>query len=517
MRLSAPQLEVMRHAYTAVPEEMGAALMRSAYSPNIKERNDQSCAIFTPSGKLLAQAEHIPVHLGAMPQALEAVIRECTLGPGDQVVLNDPYRGGTHLPDVTLVKPTYLNGELLGYVVNRAHHADIGGRVPGSMPGYAETLSEEGIVIPPMKIIEDGEVVEDVLDLLRGARSPGERIGDLRAQLGANEFGAREFKATTERFGLEKYQVFTKQYLEYGERRTRHLIRGLPDGTYSAKDRMEWRDLDPLLQVEIEVRDDEMFFDFEGTSGQVRGNINSPLPVTLSSVYYVLRCLLPDDAPLNAGAYRPLHVHAPEGCLLNPRSPAAVSAGNVETSQRIVELILRALQPLSPDEIPAESMGTMNNLAIGNDNFTYYETIGGGAGASPRGEGESGVHVHMTNTRNTPVEALENTYPLRVVAYHLRRDSGGRGLYRGGDGIVKEILVLEDAHVSILSERRNTGPNGTAGGSDGKPGRNLLLREDETTTLPGKTTIRVRRGDRVRIETPGGGGWGQRDGEDKGD
>lgn len=507
-KLSPTEIEVMKHSYTAIPEQMGASLQRSAFSPNMKERKDESCAIFTSSQDMLAQAEHIPVHLGAMPSALKVAVEECEIKEDCQIVLNDPYSGGTHLPDITVIKPVYIDEKLLGYVVNRAHHADIGGDVPGSMPGNSTTLEEEGIVIPPQYLIEDGEFVDESLDMIKKARSPEERVGDIRAQVGANEMGALEFIKTVKKFGLEDYEIFTEQILNYSETRTRKVISELPDGQYTASDFMEW-DRNVRLNVNIEISDDEIIFDFSGTDKQVKGNINAPKPVTMSSVYYVLRCLLPDDIPINNGCYNPIEINIPEGTLLNPRPPAAVSAGNVETSQNVVELILKALRDAVPEKICAGSEGTMNNLIIGNDNFTYYETIGGGAGACPEADGESGVQVHMTNTKNTPIESLENDYPLIVRGYHLRKNSGGDGKHKGGEGIVKEIEVLEDSYLSIQSGRRTRGPEGIKGGKSGKKGKNILIKEGSMKELPGKITKKLELNDRIRIETPGGGGWGK--------
>ncbi|MFP3872502.1 MAG: hydantoinase B/oxoprolinase family protein [Candidatus Natronoplasma sp.] len=506
-KLSPTQLEVMKHAFTAIPEQMGAALQRSAYSPNIKERKDESCALFTADEKMIAQAEHIPVHLGAMPSALKSVVGSCEMEKGSQLILNDPYSGGTHLPDVTLIKPVFREGDILGYVVNRAHHSDIGGKTPGSMPGDSKRLKDEGIVISPRHLIKNNDYVEEVLELLEQARSPEERIGDVKAQAGANEKGAEELKDTVDKFGYDDYLAFKEEILGYSEARTRRMIEDVPSGVLSYEDEMEWKDT-VSLKVEIEVREDEIDFDFSGTSPQVNGNINAPKPVTYSAVYYVIRCLLPKDVPVNEGCYRPLNIKIPEGSLLNPKHPAAVSAGNVETSQRVVELLLRALYDVFPKTIPAESQGTMNNLTIGNERFTYYETIGGGAGASFNQRGESGVHVHMTNTKNTPIEALENDYPLRVAAYKLREGSGGEGEHDGGDGMIREIRLLERAETSIQSERREKGPKGANGGSDGKPGRNLRITDEDHEELKSKVTVSMEEGERIRIETPGGGGWG---------
>ncbi len=506
-KLKPTELEVMKHAFTAIPEQMGAALQRSAYSPNIKERKDESCALFTAGKEMIAQAEHIPVHLGAMPNALKSAVSSCQPGKGDQVILNDPYSGGTHLPDITVIKPVFLNEELLGYVVNRAHHSDIGGETPGSMPGDSKTLEEEGIVISPRLLVSQGEIDQEVLDLLRKSRSARERIGDIRAQIGANEKGAKELTKTVEKFGLEDYHAFKDQVMKYSEKRTRNMIEELPNVVVDSEDFIEWK-RDVKLKVQIEIEDSEMRFDFSGTDPQVKGNINAPKPVTFSAVYYILRCLLPKDVPVNNGCYKPLEVEVPEKSILNPEPPAAVSAGNVETSQRVVELILRGLFEILPEKIPAESQGTMNNLIIGSEDFTYYETIGGGAGATSSAEGESGVHVHMTNTKNTPVESIENDYPLRVTAYKLREDSGGKGEHNGGDGIVREIKLLEDAEVSIQSQKRQRPPKGVNGGKDGWVGRNLKI-DNGRKEIGGMITTELREGESIRIETPGGGGWGK--------
>ncbi|MBS3817531.1 MAG: hydantoinase B/oxoprolinase family protein [Candidatus Thermoplasmatota archaeon] len=505
--LDPAKLEVMKHAFTAIPEQMGAALQRSAYSPNIKERKDESCALFTKESQMIAQAEHIPVHLGAMPSALKEAVSSCEMKEGDQLILNDPYAGGTHLPDITLIKPIFREGDLIGYVVNRAHHSDIGGKTPGSMPGDSKVLKEEGIVISPRHIMRGGSYEDEVVTLLKQARSPEERMGDIRAQIGANQRGAEELKKTVDRFGMEVFQAFQKQVLDYSEKRTREMIKDIPSGVYSYKDLMEWGD-GVELNFEVRIADEKVTFDFSGTDPQVEGNINAPEPVTLSAVYYVVRCLMPEDIPVNNGCYRPLSIQIPEKSVLNPEPPAAVSAGNVETSQRVVELLLRALYEAFPEKIPAESQGTMNNLTIGSEGFTYYETIGGGAGASASGNGESGVHVHMTNTKNTPIEAIENDYPLRVTAYKLRERSGGEGEHKGGEGIVREIRLLKNAKVSIQSERRKNAPRGINGGGDAKTGRNLRIKGKKEQEIGSKTTLQMEKGESIRIETPGGGGWG---------
>ncbi|MFW6041193.1 MAG: hydantoinase B/oxoprolinase family protein [Thermoplasmatota archaeon] len=506
--LSATKLEVMKHAFISIPEQMGAALQRSAYSPNIKERKDESCALFTSDGDMLAQAEHIPVHLGAMPSSLKFAVKECKMVSGDQIILNDPYSGGTHLPDITLIKPVFYNSDLIGYTVNRAHHADVGGRIPGSMPGMSKTLDEEGIIISPRHAVKEGEIQNEVLEVLKKARSPEERMGDIRAQIGANEMGAIELKKIVKKFGLKDYKTFSEEILNYSEKRTRKVIKNLPKGVFIGQDFMEWKH-DIKLKVKISIEGEGIKFDFSGTDKQVQGNINAPKPVTLSAVYYVLRCLLPTDIPLNDGCYQRVKIYTPKGSVLNPNPPAAVSAGNVETSQRVVELILNTLREPLSDTIPAESQGTMNNLIIGNENFTYYETIGGGAGAYPYGDGQDGVHVHMTNTKNTPIESLENEYPLMVNIYKLRDNSGGRGLYKGGEGIIRELEVLEDSWLSIQSERRRYPPKGAEGGKDGEIGKNILINEKGENILNGKITRKVKKGEKIRIISPGGGGWGE--------
>ncbi|MFW6141732.1 MAG: hydantoinase B/oxoprolinase family protein [Candidatus Saliniplasma sp.] len=506
--LTPTDIEVMKHAFISIAELMGASLQRSAYSSNIKERKDESCAVFSKDGEMISQAEHIPVHLGAMPKSLDSALEHCEMEDGDQIILNDPYAGGTHLPDITIIKPVF-DGGLIGYVVNRAHHADVGGDIPGSMPGKSKILDEEGVVISPTHIVKKGKICQDVLNIFNSTRNPKERRGDLQAQIGANERGAQELIKNVKRFGPDKFNCFIKEIIDYSEARTRKILRELPMGELCYMDHMEWEPK-VKLNVKISIEKDSITFDFAGTDKQVEGNINAPSSVTHSAIYYVLRCLLPEDVPVNQGCYRPLSISIPKGCVLNPKPPAAVSSGNVETSQRVVELIFRALQDIFPDKICAESQGTMNNLVIGNKNFTYYETIGGGAGGCSCGPGESGVHVHMTNTKNTPIEALEKEYPLRIHAYRLRKGSGGAGKNKGGDGLIRDIEALEDAHLSIQSERRIFPPKGIYGGEDGEIGNNILIKKDKNTDIGGKVSLPLSKGDRVRIETPGGGGWGKK-------
>jgi len=505
-------LEVFKHLILAIPEEMGGNLRRTAFSPNIKERLDESCALFDAKGRLIAQAEHIPVHLGAMPSAVEQVAADFPrLSPGDQVIVNDPYRGGSHLPDITLIAPFFWKGELKGYVVNRAHHADVGGKTPGSMPGSSSTLDEEGIVIPPTLFVTQGAISEDVLRVFqKETRNPDERIGDLNAQVGANRLGASRCIDFIRRYGETAFDSFVEAIIDYSSSRvTAHLL-ALPNGMSKASDNLDGETGPIRITVKVKLEGDSFEIDFTGTAPQSEGNANAPISVTRSAVYYVLRCLIPADVPPNHGCYKTIRVKAPEGTLLNPRPPAAVSSGNVETSQRIVDVLLLALRDLFPDQIPAQGQGTMNNLALGWKERTYYETIAGGMGAGPRHRGASAVHVHMTNTATTPTEVLESAYPIRVLKTELREGSGGAGLHPGGMGITRELLLLEDAVVSIQSERRRFPPKGIAGGNDAACGENLLRRTDGTEVpLPNRITFQASKGETIVVNTPGGGGWGR--------
>ena len=470
---------------------MGAVLVRSAHSANIKERRDCSTALFDPAGEMVMQAEHIPVHLGAMPAAVAAVLGE-DHEPGRSWVLNDPYAGGTHLPDITVVTPVFAASDLLGFAASRAHHADVGARVPGSMPADSTTLEEEGVVIAP-RVLDDAAIDE----LAGRMRQPEQRRADLRAQLAANRTGVLRLAGLAERIGLETLREATAAVLDYAERRTRACLADLDDGTRTASDVLEARDGDLELRLAATVEGDRLVLDFAGSAEQDPGNLNCPMAVTRSACYFAVRVLTDPDIPPSAGAYRPVEVRAPEGCVLNARSPAAVAGGNVETSSRVADLVLAAFGR-------ALGQGTMNNLTLGNDRFTYYETLGGGQGACPDADGPSGVHVAMSNTLNTPVEALELEFPVRVVEYALRRGSGGDGAHRGGDGVVREVEALEDMTYSLITERRRHAPRGAAGGRDGATGRNLVAGEE----VGAKATGRLRAGERLRIETPGGGGDG---------
>jgi N-methylhydantoinase B len=485
------RLQVLGYALRAVADEMGAALIRSAFSANIKERRDCSTAIFDASGRMVAQAEHIPVHLGAMPASVAAVL-ELDPGPDDVFVLNDPYAGGTHLPDVTLVSRTEL-----GFAATRAHHADVGGAVPGSMPAGSRTLAEEGVVIPPTPL--DEATLEA---LVARMRNPGERRGDLRAQLAAQRVGATRIAELCARRGRDEVAAAMEELLAYSERRVRAGIAALPDGRYEAREVLETADGELELRVAATVAGDELELDFAGTAPQHDGNLNCPLAVTVSACLFVVRALTDPDVPASAGALAPVTVRAPEGCLVNARPPAAVAAGNVETSSRLVDVLFRAFADALP--VPAQGQGTMNNVVLGNERFTYYETIGGGQGACPDADGPSGVHVAMSNTLSTPTEALELSYPLRVERHALRLGSGGEGVHRGGDGVVRELRALEPCSLSVLAQRRRVAPAGAAGGGDGAPGRTLL----NGAELPPFAARELAAGDLIRIETPGGGGYG---------
>ena len=513
--------EIMKHRLVSVAEEMGARLRQAAFSPNIKERCDFSCAVFDASGNLVAQAAHIPVHLGAMPLSVQACLETLTFEPGDVAMVNDPYRGGTHLPDITVVSPIFQEGAqdstLLGFVANRAHHADIGGMSAGSMP-LSQEIYQEGVIIPPVKLIVEGKKNEDVWRLLlANVRTPEERSGDLQAQLAANKIGVERIQAFAKRFGVQTLHGDMESLLLYSERMTRQLIGHLPKGSYRFKDALDndgFTEEPVVIRVEITLDNDEVTVDFSGTDAQRPGSINAVYPVTLSAVAYVFRCVLGLDIPANSGCLRPIQIIAPEGTVVNARRPAAVAAGNVEMSQRIVDVLLGALAQACPKRIPAASQGTMNNLTIGGWDtrhgrpFAYYETIGGGLGAGPQIHGANGRHSHMTNTLNTPVEAVEYAYPFRISRYALREGSGGAGKHQGGHGLVRSYEFLQPAEITLLSDRRNTKPYGLESGHPGKPGRNRLKRKGVETEVPGKYSFPVEEGDELSIETPGGGGFG---------
>jgi N-methylhydantoinase B len=493
-------LSVMSAALSGIAEEMGTALVRSASSPNIKERRDCSAALFDGAGRMVAQAEHIPVHLGAMPESVAAVIaREPR--PGDVFVLNDPFTGGSHLPDITLVSPLEVDGEIVGYACTRAHHSDVGGIVPGSMPAGSTSIWQEGLVIPPVRLDESILTV-----ILGNTRTPDLRRADLGAQAAANRLAGERLRELVARHGHEVVLSAFDEVIAYAERLARDAIRRLPDGCYRAEGEVEGdgvTDEDLPIQVAVTIDGDAIEIDFDGTALAAGGNVNAPLAVTRAACTFAVKVALGTDVPVNAGLYATVSIRAPEDCLVDARAPSAVVAGNVETSQRIADTVLLALGQAA--DVPAQGQGTMNNVVIGTSSWTYYETLGGGQGASSRGDGPSGVHVGMSNTLNTPVEALELELPLRVERYELLDGSGGGGRHRGGDGLVRSLRALEPATLSLLTDRRRHPPLGLRGGDPGRPGRNLLNGEE----LPAKVTCELAAGDVVSVETPGGGGWGR--------
>jgi N-methylhydantoinase B len=547
------ELEIFKNIFHSIAEEMGAALRRTAFSPNIKERRDYSCAVFDAAGEVIAMGDHMPVHLGSMPMSVRAAIQDLELGPGDMAMVNDPFRGGTHLPDITLVAPVFVpregrRGAMAAkveqvrapaatrplvkpdfYVASRAHHADVGGMYAGSM-GMCREIYQEGFRIPPVKIMRAGKMNRDVLALLlANVRTPEEREGDLGAQVAACHTGEIRLREVCERYGLTRVHEAAAELLQYSEEMMRAFLAEVPAGVYRAED---FLDDDGVTDEPVKVacaitfaqpqsgrrarRPSTVTVDFTGSSPQVAGSINAVDAITVSACFYVFRCLLSEDVPATAGLLRPIRVIAPSGTVVNARPPAAVAGGNVEMSQRIVDVLLRALAQAMPERIPAAASGTMNNLTIGGidprakEPFAYYETIAGAMGARPTKSGVSGVHTHMTNSLNTPVEALEYAYPFRVTQYSIRRGSGGAGRFRGGDGVVREVELLTDAEVTMLSDRRKRGPYGLNGGTDGTPGKTAVIRTDGTQEkLPGNFSVRLKKGDRVRVESPGAGGWGK--------
>ena len=502
------ELGIFASRLEAVCDEMGAVLRNAAFSPNIRDRLDFSCAVFDHAGGLCAQAAHIPVHLGSMAFAMASVVAGVPWGPGDMLILNDPFLGGTHLPDITLIAPLFAGPDLVAFVVNRAHHADIGASAPGSMP-ISRSIREEGQIIAPVHLIRRGTLdKKQLVAIVDNTRNPADAGGDFHAQISANRAGLARLGELLSRYGAQAFHSRLAALNDYGERLARRALRTIPDGTYGFEDRMDddgqgHRDI--RIRVRIRMQDGTAQVDFAGTAEQVPGNINCPLAVAAAAVLYVFRCLMPPQTPACAGSFRPVYLSAPEACLLNARYPAAVAAGNVETSSRIVDVVMGALAQAIPESIPAASHGSMNNLAMGGTTWDYYETIGGGMGAGALGGGLSGVQTHMTNTLNTPIEVLEARYPLRITKYGLRCGSGGRGRRAGGDGLVRELEFLAPANICLLTERRRHAPWGSAGGEPGQTGRNRL----DGRELPSKIALQVAAGDRLRIETPGGGGWGK--------
>jgi N-methylhydantoinase B len=528
-RVDPIELEIFKNIFHSIAEEMGAALRRTSFSPNIKERRDYSCAIFDAAGDVVAMGDHMPVHLGSMPMSVRAAIEAFSgpraLAPGDVVMLNDPFAGGTHLPDITLVAPVFVAEKRRApsshpqfFVASRAHHADVGGTYPGSM-GLCEEIYQEGVRIPPVKLIAGGEMQRDILQLLlANVRTPKEREGDLGAQIAACHTGAERLRGIAARYSLTRVHQAMADLQDYSEQIMRAFLTRIPAGEYSAEDFLDndGFSAEPVrLAVKITVGKKNVTVDFTGSAPQVRGSINAVEAITWSACFYVFRCLLQEDVPATAGLMRPVKLAAPSGTVVNAMPPAAVAGGNVEMSQRTVDVLLRALAKAVPERIPAACSGTMNNVTIGGldssgEPFAYYETIAGGMGARPTKDGVSAVHTHMTNSLNTPAEALEHAYPIRVTEYSIRRGSGGTGKYKGGDGIVREVELLADSQVTLLADRRTRGPYGLNGGADGAKGKTTAIHADgRVEQLPGKGSVRLPRGSRVRVETSGGGGWGK--------
>ncbi|MBI4444768.1 MAG: hydantoinase B/oxoprolinase family protein [Acidobacteria bacterium] len=518
--LNPVKLEIFRGLFVSIAEEMGTVLKRTAYSPNIKERRDYSCAVFDGEGELVSMGDHMPVHLGSMPLSVRAALKEESFSPGDIVILNDPFSGGTHLPDLTLIAPVFeraSRGKPIFYVACRAHHSDVGGMAPGSMP-VSEDIFQEGLRIPPLKLYRLGKLNRELLGLLlANVRTPTERQGDLAGQVGALKVGEKSLLEIVERNGREEILLYLDALKSYAERMVRSFLESMPEGTYEAED---YLDDDGVGQqsikifVSLQIQGDHLKVDFTGSDSQARGSVNAVYAITYSAVYYVLRCLVDPDTPANEGLMRAVEVVAPLRSVVNAEYPSATAGGNVETSQRIVDVLLKALSQALPGRIAAASSGTMNNLCIGGRHpvtgqvFSYYETIGGGMGGGPQGRGDSGIHTHMTNSLNTPIEALEPYLPIRVREYRLRSNSGGGGRHRGGNGIVRCLEALSDCRVTILSERRKHAPYGLEGGRAGRKGLNFLVIRGKRRKLPGKISLSISPGDWIYIETPGGGGWG---------
>ena len=514
------RLEIFKNLFHSVAEEMGAALRRSAFSPNIKERRDYSCAVFDADGDVLAMGDHMPVHLGSMPMSVQAALRAFKLSRGDVALLNDPYAGGTHLPDLTLVMPVFAarSPKPLFYIANRAHHADVGGAHAGSR-SLSREIFEEGLRIPPVKIMQRGRIAHDVLAiLLANVRTPREREGDLTAQIAACRIGERRLMALVAKYGGREVIAYGRHLLDYSARMMAATIAAIPDGVYRAEDFLDddgVTETPQRIAVTMRIRGKNAQVDFTGSASQCAGSVNAVAAIAESAVFYVFRCLLDEQVPATSGLMSSIRVIAPAGTIVNALPPAAVAGGNVETSQRIVDTLLKALARALPSRIPAASQGTMNNLTFGGsdarhggESFAYYETIAGGTGGGPGHPGNHGTHSHMTNTLNTPIEVLEHVYPVRVHCYALRKGSGGRGKFPGGDGLVREIEMLADVQAAILSDRRKLRPYGLMGGSPGRPGKNEIIVKRQARPLPSKCTFRARAGAILRIETPGGGGWG---------
>lgn len=518
MALTPFELEIFQNILSSIAEEMGMLLIRAGFSPNIKERRDLSCAIFNSKGEMIAQAAHIPIHLGSMGFAVKAVLDE-DMNPGDIFILNDPFRGGTHLPDVTCIKPVFSEGRIVFFVASRAHHADIGGITPGSMP-VSTTVEEEGILIPPSKLYKKGRLNKKLFNtILNSTRDPEEREGDFNAQVGAIDLGEKRLTETISKYSLNRLLEAGEGLLNYSEKIMKKVIGAIPDGDYSFQDVMDddgagTREIP--LKVKITIKGSRAVVDFRKSSPPVKGNLNAPFSVTTAAAIYVFQCLAPKELPLNSGPLRALRIIADDHSILNAKFPSAVVGGNVETSQRVVDVVFGALSKALPEKVPAASAGSMSNIAFGGINprtghvYAYYETIAGGMGARPGKDGVSAIQTHMTNTLNTPVEALERELPVMIKSYTVRRRSGGKGSFKGGDAIKREFKFLKKATVSLITERRRFAPYGLKGGEQGKRGKNSLIVRNEITKLPPKCTFEVKKGDIISIETPGGGGWGKR-------
>lgn len=511
------ELEIYNNILGSIAEEMGTVLVKAAFSPNIKERRDLSCAIFNSSGEMIAQAAHIPVHLGSMAFSVHSILNE-EINDEDVFVINDPFRGGTHLPDITCIAPVFVNGRHEFFVVARAHHADIGGKTPGSMP-LSTSIHDEGIIIPPSKLYQKGSLNEPLMkEILDSTRNPVEREGDFTAQVASLRTGKKRLLETISKYSLEKIKDASSSLLDYSELIMKSVLRDIPCGVYNFSDFLDddgaGTELIPL-NVQITIEEEYAFIDFRGSSPRVRGCMNAPISVTTSAVLYAFQCLAPAELPLNSGPLRTLEIIVDEDSILNAAYPDAVVGGNVETSQRVVDIVFGALAEAIPEKLQAASCGSMNNITFGGTDpdsgraFAYYETVAGGMGASYGKDGESAVQSHMTNTLNTPVETIEREMPVMIKSYSIRKDSGGSGRYRGGNGIVREYLFLTDTEFSIVTERRTTAPYGICGGGNGVPGKNILIRNNVQTDLPSKISLKVNSGDILRIETPGGGGWGK--------
>lgn len=512
--MKAIELEIFNNLFSAIAEEMGIVLRRSSFSPNIRERCDFSCAIFDEKGELVSQASHIPVHLGAMPETMKSILPLFNWKEGDVIITNDPFSGGTHLPDITLIKPVFFENSLSFFLVVRAHHADVGGKYAGSM-AVATHIEEEGILIKPTYLIKGRTFqISFFENFIKNLRNPLEREGDLKAQIASIIRGEKRLIELCKKYGLSKLKAIIEELKSYSQRAMEKLLEKAPKGEYYFTDYLDddgLEELDIPIKVKVTFKNKKVIVDFSESASQVKGCVNAPKAVTHSAVYYVFLSLLNTlgEYPINEGCFRPIEIITKPGTVVSATYPSAVAAGNVETSQRIVDTLLGALSEAFKDFVPSASCGTMNNIAMGNEAFAYYETIGGGMGARPGKDGLSGVHTHMTNTLNTPVEALEHDYPVRIERYSLRKNSGGKGKYRGGNGLIREYIFLEPCTVTILSERRKHSPYGLFGGKAGKRGKNILIKGKEKIYLPGKVNLKVDKNDRIIIKTPGGGGWGK--------